>query len=376
MATPINSIDANTDNFASWLDITNEMAQTFTSFAVTANSSEGVTGNSTSSVHAKVFGSFIANTIHVRNIITTNTTSYNVALRAIQLDLESSSKLFTNGDLEVKGNIIIDTTSKLRFADRSTTYATTSTKGWLKANSTGYVQFANLAVAEADLDPTEWALSSTIGYAGVSKATYDVICYDSAATKWVRTNIKHLANCEIDTLDLGLIRANTTNLVRVNANVQFGGAVNSLFVSNTLPRVGIGQNITNPQAALHVNGAIYATGDVTGYYTSDQRLKTNITNISDPLEKVRWLRGVCFEWDHSKIADLPSVGPKPTKDVGLLAQDVEKVFPEVVFERDDGYKAVDYSRLVPVLIEAIKELSYRLNIVEAELQDKYHVSGR
>jgi hypothetical protein len=55
---------------------------------------------------------------------------------------------------------------------------------------------------------------------------------------------------------------------------------------------------------------------------------------------------------------------------------VEKVFPQAVMLREDGYKAVDYSKLVPVLIEAIKELSYRLNIVEAELEDKYRSSSR
>ena len=163
--------------------------------------------------------------------------------------------------------------------------------------------------------------------------------------------------------------------VRVNANTNFGGTTSSLFVSNTVARIGVG-GVTNPQAPLHVQGAVYATGDITAFYTSDQRLKKDVIRIDDALERVRWLNGVEFTWDKEAIEKLENVGPKPDKDIGLIAQDVEKVFPQAVTLREDGYKAVDYSKLVPVLIEAIKELSYRLNIVEAELEDKYRSSSR
>ena len=91
---------------------------------------------------------------------------------------------------------------------------------------------------------------------------------------------------------------------------------------------------------------------------------------------VRWLKGVEFTWDKEKITELSFVGPKPDKDIGLIAQDVEKVFPQAVLDREDGYKAVDYTRLVPVLIEAVKELSHRVNILEAELEEKYRSSSR
>jgi hypothetical protein len=373
MSVTINSIDANSDTFASWVAITNQMAQTISNSVVTANTTEGVTGNSTVNFNSKLWGKFAANTILIGNSITSNVTSANIAIEA-NLELKSAFKLYTVGDLSVKGNIIIDTTAKLRFGDRSSTYSATT--GWLRANSTGYAAFANLEVKGTDLDPDEFVLTSNIGYANSTNSTYDVIAYDTSASKWLRTRLTHLLTQEIDALTLGLVTANATaGEVRVNANTNFGGTTSSLFVSNTAARVGIG-GIVNPQTALHIQGAVYSTGDVTAFYTSDQRLKKDVVMIEDALEKVRWLKGVEFSWDKDKISQLENVGPKPERDIGLIAQDVEKVFPHAVTERDDGYKAVDYSKLVPVLIEAIKELSYRLNIVEAELEDKYRSSSR
>lgn len=374
MSVTINSIDANSDTFASWVAITNQMAQTISNAVITANTSEGVTGNATANFNSKLWGKFAANTILIGNTLTSNVTGANVSIEA-NLELKSAFKFYTVGDLSVKGNIIIDTTSKLRFVDRSTTYS--SNTGWLKANSTGYVLIANLEVKGTDLDPDEFVLTSNLGpYTTATNTTYDVIAYDSSASKFVRTRLTHLLTQEIDALTLGLVTANAASgQVRVNANTNFGGTTSSLFVSNTVARIGVG-GVTNPQAPLHVQGAVYATGDITAFYTSDQRLKKDVIRIDDALERVRWLNGVEFTWDKEAIGKLENVGPKPDKDIGLIAQDVEKVFPQAVMLRDDGYKAVDYSKLVPVLIEAIKELSYRLNIVEAELEDKYRSSSR
>jgi len=373
MSVTVISIDANTDTFANWVSITNQMAQTISNAVITANTSEGVTGNSTVSYNAKLFGQFQANTIKINNTLSGPTSGANVAVEA-NVTFASGSKLFTVGELNVKGDIIIDTTAKLRLGDRSTTYSANT--GWLKANSTGYVQIANLAVKGTDLDPNEFVLTSNVGYATSTNSTYDVITYNQSASKWMRTRLTHLVSQEIDSLTLGTVTANAaTGEVRVNANTNFGGTTSSLFISNTAARIGVG-GVTNPQAPLHVQGAVYATGDIIAFYTSDQRLKKNIVKIDDALEKVRWLNGVKFDWDKEAISTLVNVGPKPDNDIGLIAQDVEKVFPEAVTERADGYKAVDYSKLVPVLIEAVKELSYRINILEAELEDKYRISSR
>jgi len=365
MSVVISEINANTDTFAGWISITNQIAQTISNAVITANTTGSNTGNSTVSYTARLFGTFIANTITINNTLTgpagaNATISTNVVV-------DGSYNLYTIGHLSALGNVTIDTTTKLRFADRSSTYS--STTGWLKANSTGYMAFANLNVKGTDLDPAEFLLTSNVGYANTTNSAYDTIVYDTSSNKWVRTRLTHLTEQQIDTLTLGTVNANSSGQVRFNANVNFGGTTASLFISNTAARIGVG-GVTNPEAPLHVNGAIYATGDVTAYYTSDERLKKNIKLIDNSLEKILKLNGVEFDWDKEAIADLTNVGPKPDNDIGLVAQDVEKVAPQAVYLRSDGYKAVDYSKLVPLLIEAIKHLNDKVQTLELGLKDK------
>ena len=98
-----------------------------------------------------------------------------------------------------------------------------------------------------------------------------------------------------------------------------------------------------------VTGAITATGDITAYYSSDYKLKDNITVIENASEKVARLRGVEFDWNDKQSM---YVG----HDIGVIAQEVEAVAPEIVVTRDDGYKAVNYQKLTALLIEAVKDL--------------------
>jgi hypothetical protein len=108
-------------------------------------------------------------------------------------------------------------------------------------------------------------------------------------------------------------------------------------------RVGIGK--TDPDYKLHVEGDIYASGDVIMF--SDQRKKMNIEVIPNALAKVLQLRGVTFE----KLDD----GDR--RHSGIIAQEVEKVLPEVVYTAEDGMKSVAYGNMIGLLIESIKELA-------------------
>ena len=95
---------------------------------------------------------------------------------------------------------------------------------------------------------------------------------------------------------------------------------------------------------------IQCTGDVVAYASSDERLKDNLSPISNSLEKVGQLKGYEFDWNDKQ--DVHS-----GHDVGVIAQEVEKVVPEIVDTREhDGYKAVKYEKLVPLLINAINDL--------------------
>ena len=95
--------------------------------------------------------------------------------------------------------------------------------------------------------------------------------------------------------------------------------------------------------------SIRVAGDVVAYYSSDKRYKENIKPIESPIEKVKSIRGVTFQWNEKSHKETGK------KDVGVIAQEVEEVLPEIVQTRDNGYKAVDYQKLTAVLIEAVKE---------------------
>jgi len=117
--------------------------------------------------------------------------------------------------------------------------------------------------------------------------------------------------------------------------------------------VGIGQ--TNPSTyKLDVSGTIRATGDVIAY--SDIRVKENITTIEKALDKVKKLRGV----EYNKIDNTE-------KSIGVIAQEIEEVIPEVVREDDQGMKSVAYGNITAVLIEAIKEQQNQIDELKNQL---------
>ena len=112
---------------------------------------------------------------------------------------------------------------------------------------------------------------------------------------------------------------------------------------------------------LKSDGTLSVRGDVVAYASSDERLKDNVTVIDSALNKVKQIRGVEFDWNNKQDT-------YKGHDIGVIAQDVEKVVPELVKDRDDGYKAVDYQKLTALLIEAVKELELKVKELEDKLQ--------
>jgi len=117
--------------------------------------------------------------------------------------------------------------------------------------------------------------------------------------------------------------------------------------------------VVDIQGDLDVSGAITADGNITAYASSDKRLKDNITPLTSPLIKISKLGGYEFDWNENQ-SDFKG------HDVGVIAQEIQEVIPEVVTERKDGYLAVRYEKLVPLLIEGIKELTDRVEKLEEE----------
>ena len=104
------------------------------------------------------------------------------------------------------------------------------------------------------------------------------------------------------------------------------------------------------------NGRIDASNDVVAFSTSDIRLKDNIKSIDKALDKVNSIQGIEFDWIEKE-----EVHGNSGHDVGVIAQEIEEILPDVVTTRDSGYKAVKYEKIVPLLIEAIKDLSKQVD---------------
>jgi hypothetical protein len=121
-------------------------------------------------------------------------------------------------------------------------------------------------------------------------------------------------------------------------------------------------------AASGTAGEIRATDNITGYYSSDSRLKENIVNISGALEKVSMLKGVTFDWCEDYIKERGGEDGYFIKkhDTGLIAQDVQQVLPEIVRKKKDGYLGVQYDKMVGLLVEAIKELRTEINELKSK----------
>ena len=118
-------------------------------------------------------------------------------------------------------------------------------------------------------------------------------------------------------------------------------------------KVGIGT--TTPGYNLQVEGSINADEFL---YDSDISLKENILPLSNSLSKIKKLQGVSFNWKDVE-----------REDIGLIAQDVEKVYPEIVHTSKDGLKSVEYGNLVAVLIEAVKEQQKQIDSLQKEISE-------
>jgi hypothetical protein len=140
---------------------------------------------------------------------------------------------------------------------------------------------------------------------------------------------------------------------------------NALNTSNNyrVNSLGVGAD------ASGTTGEIRATNNVTAFYSSDINLKTNIRPISDSLNKLLKISGVNFEWKDEYITQKGGEDGYFVRknDIGVIAQEIEKVLPEAVATREDGYKAVRYELIIPLLIEAVKEQQKQIEELKKKL---------
>ena len=148
----------------------------------------------------------------------------------------------------------------------------------------------------------------------------------------------------------------TTDSLTINSTASGGGGTLSNVVEDTTPQLG--GNLDLNAKTINGTGTISFTGDCSATNfnsTSDESLKANVVTIENALDKVINMRGVNFNWVENS-----------QPGTGVIAQEIEKVLPEVVMENDEGIKQVQYGNIVGTLIEAIKELKAEIE----ELKNK------
>jgi hypothetical protein len=125
----------------------------------------------------------------------------------------------------------------------------------------------------------------------------------------------------------------------------------------------VGINTTSPSASyeLDINGEAISTAWRTN---SDIRYKTNISVLTDVLSKLEKINAVSYDWDRERW---PEKNFSATRQIGFIAQNVEKEFPEVVMTDAEGYKGLQYDRFSAILLEAIKEQQLEINNLEARI---------
>lgn len=152
----------------------------------------------------------------------------------------------------------------------------------------------------------------------------------------------------------------------VSADIAFGYGNSNAFTENMRVKgngnVGIGTN--NPMQRLHVAGNICYTGTIGA--CSDIRYKENFSSLENSLQKIRSLNGMYYYWRQDEFPDM-QFGKE--RQLGFAAQEVEKIFPELVITDSRGYKSVDYGRLTPVLVEAIKEQQAMIDTLIKEVKE-------
>lgn len=407
MAKNITNVNTS-DTFQQWVDKTNEMATAFRTDVVTTGSSDTAAGG-----NAAITGNFTAATF--LGDVRTDTISSETASATIQINSpfkvngpSQTTAIFSNGtggqaqftngsitwDVGLEnsgGNFIIDTgvgANKFQLSTAGTlTVPNIVVTDSISANTLSIgsggsgINSDDITEGTTNLYFTDArAIAAFTGGDGINVASDGTISFDGDGqlqtytgnefipTSSVGTGIKaYMTGSQNVGVPYGILRTEwSSNTYDVLTWVPSGISVNGYGRFTDDVRVTGGdvvvRNSSNDIVAfIDSNGNGAFTGDVTSAYSSsDERLKDNLKIIQHPLDKIDQINGYTFNYKDKPRETVP----------GVIAQEVEKVLPGVVYDHEkngETYKAVRYDQIIPLLIESIKELKEKVNDLEGKL---------
>jgi hypothetical protein len=314
-----------------------------------------------------------ANDNNISNYIFATSNKILSAINANSAINATANNLEVNGNLTVNSNLIVlgDSTRL------ETTVYTTERMEIVNANNTTSAFMVQQNTANRDI-----FVASNMSTRVFSIANNGDVNMNGSLTAANITGALNMANASSGTL--AVARGGTGSSTLTAGQILIGNATNALLQTANLTwdiansRLGIGT--TAPATQLHVIGDIVATQHIVSYY-SDERLKTKVSDINEPLKIIHNLNG--FYYIPNELARINGI-TNTDLEIGLSAQDVQKVLPEIVkiapfdLATDDegrkisksgeNYLTMSYERLAPVFVEAIKELEQKNNV----LSDKYN----
>jgi hypothetical protein len=193
--------------------------------------------------------------------------------------------------------------------------------------------------------------SSQITYASISSIPAGIVSGSSQVTPLLPTGVVSGSAQTIANLPTGTVSGSS----QVTLSSTTGGSTSSNVQFNSL---GIGM------AASATAGRIDATNDVVAFSSSDIRFKENIVPIENALDKISKISGNTYDWKEENKIEHGYEG----NDVGVIAQEIEAVLPQLVQTRENGFKAVKYDKLVALLIEGIKEQQTQIHSLTIEIE--------
>ena len=269
----------------------------------------------------------------------------------------------TNGDTQrvtlthlTSGTMTAATTdAQLTFTSSTNTLACTTFSGALSGNATSSSTSANLSFGSANQvvfknSSNNGATSSALTFNGTQ-----LNCTNNIRANNITLGLT--AGTTINTATGDLVLDSSNNKVHITANAEVDGSMT--IDSGTDSSSKDTGALVLTAGGLGVEGKIHCGDDIIAFNTSDISLKDNITPIPNSLDKILSLSGNIFSWNSKSDY-------KGTDDIGILAQEVEALgLPGITQTRDNGLKAVRYDRLIPVLIEAVKELTAKVKSLES-----------